>query len=280
MPKPPRPSTRVTVYWSIFVPSGSSAGSCSSIAGIPQQISGHGHPRLERCYLYQFWRQHGLAALPSAKAWMMVLAHGPNGWSYPPVGLYALLGQHNMRAISCEMGVARMPGARRHWIVAGMLVVLLSGLASGASLAQDAKLLAECAAPQRVDSTGASPGAPLVTATVSCEVRSTDAIAFKSVRAAVKGRSEPLEADFRGFDTRSNSLVAMFLIQILEPGRRATLTQMTDAVVKIAEQRDGNRRLAAYSFANDLNLVADFDASKRDFERQVRAVRATALPSQ
>ena len=55
---------------------------------------------------------------------------------------------------------------------------------------------------------------------------------------------------------------------------------MADAVVKIAEQRDGNRRLAAYSFANDLNLVADFDASKRDFERQVRAVRAAALPSQ
>jgi FHA domain/von Willebrand factor type A domain len=212
---------------------------------------------------------------------MMVLAHGPNGWSYPPVGLYALLGQHNMRAISCEMGVARMPGARRHRIVAGMLVVLLSGLASGTPLAQDAKLLADCAAPQRVDSTGASPGAaPVVTATVSCEVRSTDAVAFKSVRVGVKGRSEPLEADFKGFDTRSNSLVAMFLIQILEPARRSTLTQMADAVVKIAEQRDGNRRLAAYSFDNDLTLLADFNASKRDFDRQVRAVRTAALPSQ
>ena len=72
----------------------------------------------------------------------------------------------------------------------------------------------------------------------------------------------------------------MFLIQIMDPARRATLTQMADAVVKIAEQRDGNRRFAAYSFDNDLTLLADFDASKRDFERQVRAVRAVALPSQ
>ena len=143
---------------------------------------------------------------------------------------------------------------------------------------QDAKLLADCAAPQRV--VGSADAAPNVTATVGCEVRSTDAVAFKGVKASVKGRSEPLEADFKGFDARSNSLVGMFLIQILEPARRATLTQMADAVVKIAEQRDGNRRLAAYSFANDLNLLADFDASKRDFERQVRAVRAAALPSQ
>ena len=31
---------------------------------------------------------------------------------------------------------------------------------------------------------------------------------------------------------------------------------------------------------NDLALLADFDAPKRDFERQVRAVKAVALPSQ
>ena len=77
--------------------------------------------------------------------------------------------------------------------------------ASGTPLAQDAKLLADCAAPQRsADLDGRrSPGAPPhVTATVSCEVRSTDAVAFKSVKAGVKGRSEPLEADFKGFDTR------------------------------------------------------------------------------
>ena len=37
MPKPPRPSTRVIMYWSIFVPSVSVEGSCSFIARIPQQ---------------------------------------------------------------------------------------------------------------------------------------------------------------------------------------------------------------------------------------------------
>ena len=175
-----------------------------------------------------------------------------------------------------------MPGARRHWIVAGTIVVLLSGLASGTPLAQDAKLLANCAAPQRVaGSADPSPGAsPTVEATVSCEMRSTDAVVFKGVKASVKGRSEPLEADFKGFDASSNSLTGMFLVQILDPARRATLVQMADAIVKIAEQRDGNRRLAAYSFDNDLNLLADFDASKRDFERQVRAVKAATLPSQ
>jgi hypothetical protein len=175
-----------------------------------------------------------------------------------------------------------MPGARRHWIVAGTIVVLLSGLASGTPLAQDAKLVANCAAPQPgTGSADASPGAsPAVEATVSCELRSTDAVVFKGVKAIVKGRSEPLEADFKGFDASSNSLTGMFLVQTFDPARRTALVQMADAIVKIAEQRDGNRRLAAYSFDNDLSLLADFDASKRDFERQVRAIKAAQLPSQ
>jgi hypothetical protein len=182
-----------------------------------------------------------------------------------------------MLAFSCEMGVARMLGARRHWLVAGTLVLSLSGLASAAARAQDAKLIADCAAPQRVEaSADAAPG----TATVGCELRSTDAVVFKGVKATVKGRSESLEADFKGFDAKSNTLVGLVLIQTMEPARRATLTQMADAVIRIAEQREGNRRLAAYSFDNDLTLLADFNAAKRDFERQVRAIKAAALPSQ
>ena len=39
-------------------------------------------------------------------------------------------------------------------------------------------------------------------------------------------------------------------------------------------------RYAAYSIANDLNLVADFSASKADFDKQVRAVKGVALPTQ
>ena len=50
--------------------------------------------------------------------------------------------------------------------------------------------------------------------------------------------------------------------------------------VKIAEPRDGKHRYAAYTIANDLNLVADFGASKAEFDKQVRAVRGVALPTQ
>ena len=55
---------------------------------------------------------------------------------------------------------------------------------------------------------------------------------------------------------------------------------MADAVTKMADAREGNRRFAAYTFANDLNLAADFTASKADFDKQVRAIRPAALPSQ
>jgi FHA domain-containing protein/von Willebrand factor type A domain-containing protein len=175
-----------------------------------------------------------------------------------------------------------MPGARRHRLVAGTIGLLLAGLASGNGQAQDAKLLANCAAPQpAAASTDTPPGtSPAVTATVSCEVRSTDAVVFKGVKARIKGRPEPLEAEFTGFDARSNSLVAIFLVQTKDAARRGNVTQMAEAVVKIAEARDNKRRFAVYSIDNNLNLVADFDASKRDFDRQVRAIRAVSLPSE
>src|SRR5262249_255209 len=121
---------------------------------------------------------------------------------------------------------------------------------------------------------------PAVTATVSCEVHFTDAVAVTGAKAAVKGRSESLDADFKAFDAGSNTLVGLVLIQTMEPARRATLSQMAETVVRIPEHREGNRRPAAYSSDNALTLLADFGASKRDFERQVRAIKATSLPSQ
>ena len=99
-----------------------------------------------------------------------------------------------------------MLGARRHWLVAGTLVLSLSGLASAPARAQDAKLIADCAAPQRRRGAPPTPTTrrrARVTATVGCELRSTDAVAFKGVKATVKGRSESLEADFKGFDPRA-----------------------------------------------------------------------------
>jgi hypothetical protein len=66
----------------------------------------------------------------------------------------------------------------------------------------------------------------------------------------------------------------------MDPARRSVMTPMLDTVVKIAEPRDAKHRYAAYSIANDLNLVADFSASKADFDKQVRAVKGVALPTQ
>ena len=175
-----------------------------------------------------------------------------------------------------------MPGARHHRFVAGAIVLLLQGFAVGAGHAQDAKLLAGCTAPQRVTGSGdKAPGAaPAPTATLTCELRAADAVVFKSVKASIKGRSEPLEVEYTGFEASNKSLSALFLIQTMDAGRRAILAQMAEATVKIAEPRDDRRRLAVYSFANDLNPLAEFNAAKRDFEKQVRAVRAATLPSQ
>ena len=172
-----------------------------------------------------------------------------------------------------------MLGARHHRFVAGTIVLLLQAFAVGASYAQDAKLVASCTAPQRVTGSGdKAPGA--ATATLTCELRAADAVVFKGVKVTIKGRTEPLEVEYTAFDPASKSVTALLLIQIMDAGRRAILAQMAEAVVKIAEPRDERRRLAAYSFANDLNPLAEFGVAKKDFEKQVRAVRAATLPSQ
>ena len=175
-----------------------------------------------------------------------------------------------------------MLGARHHRFVAGTVVLLLQGFAAGAGQAQDAKLLASCAAPQRLAGSGdTAPGtSPAPAATVTCELRAADALVFKGVKASIKGRSEPLEVEYTGFEAANRSVSAMFLVQIMDSGRRAIMAQMAEAIVKIAEPRYDRRRLAAYSIANDLNVLADFSTPKRDFDKQVRAVRAATLPSQ
>lgn len=177
-----------------------------------------------------------------------------------------------------------MPGARRHRVMAGTVLVLLAGLAPCAGQAQDSKLLANCAAPQAA-APGATPPAgssdkPKAVATVSCRLRATDAVKFKGVKASVKGRSEPLEVDFAAYNAGDSSLAVLFLVQMSDQNRRGLMPQMNDAVIKMADARAPKRRFAAYSLANDLNLVADFGATKSDFDRQVRSVRAVALPSQ
>lgn len=172
---------------------------------------------------------------------------------------------------------------RRHRVVLGTIALWLSGLPFGAGHAQDLRLLAQCAAPELVtpapggadEPSAGAPGKP--TTTVSCNLWATDAVSFKDVRASVKGRSERLPVRF---EPRSQSLAVMFVVQMMEPSRRALTASMLDAVVKIADARADKQRFAAYTIANDLNLIADFDASKADFEKKVRAVRGVALPTQ
>ena len=179
-----------------------------------------------------------------------------------------------------------MVWVRRHRLLPGAIALLLSGLAPGVGHAQDVKLLAQCAAPQLATPAPSSPAgsddpalAPASTtlATVSCNLWVTDAVAFKGVKAAVRGRTDQLDVQF---DPRNQTLVTMFLIQMMDPGRRSVMTPMLDAVIKIAEPRDAKHRYAAYTIANDLTTVADFSASKADFDKQVRAVRGVALPTQ
>jgi hypothetical protein len=175
---------------------------------------------------------------------------------------------------------------RRRQVVPGTIALLLSGLAPGVGHAQDVKLLARCGAPQLAASTSlppagsddpalATPAGPVTT--VSCNLWATDAVTFKGVKASVKGQSDRLDVQY---EPRNQTLAVMFLVQLMDPSRRSVMTPMLDTMVKIAEPRDAKHRYAAYSIANDLNLVADFSASKADFDKQVRAVKGVALPTQ
>jgi hypothetical protein len=112
---------------------------------------------------------------------------------------------------------------------------------------------------------------------VSCNLWATDAVTFKGVKASIKGRTNRLDVQF---EPRNQTLVVMFVIQMMDPSRRSVMTPMLDAVVRIAEPRDSRHRYAAYTVANDLNLVADFGSSKGEFDKQVRAVRGAVLPTQ
>ncbi|MGQ0673210.1 MAG: FHA domain-containing protein [Hyphomicrobium sp.] len=112
-----------------------------------------------------------------------------------------------------------------------------------------------------------------VAATLSCDLRANDFVVFKAAKATLKGESQPLETTFEAFDPRTQSIASIFLIQILETNRRSLQGKMTDAVIEMTAAREGQRRYAAYSFGNDLNLAAGFGASKSEFDRQVRAIR-------
>lgn len=176
------------------------------------------------------------------------------------------------------------PGRQRRQTLATLLVAtLLLAFAAGPGWAQDARLVADCPQPKLQSS---EPVDDAMAATqpqsysVTCKVHAAEPSTLVAVKATLKGRSEPLDATYTPFDIRKDTLSAMFLIQIVEPARSRTAQQIADAVLKITESRDPNRRFAAYSFANDLTLLAGFDAPKADFDKAVRGVRSSSLPTQ
>lgn len=174
-----------------------------------------------------------------------------------------------------------MVAANRHRSLTVAAVLAFSWLAAAPLSAQDTRLVANCSAPAAeapAIGTKAPPSQPVFS--VTCNVHATEAATFQGMKATIKGRADPLDSSFKAFDAKNDTSSVMFLIQILEPQRARTAQQMADAVLKIAEARDGKRRFAAYSFANDLNLLAGFEANKADFEKAVRGIRSVSLPTQ
>lgn len=172
---------------------------------------------------------------------------------------------------------------RRTTLATALVATPLLAFAAGASWAQEARVATDCPQPtlQSSEPVADAKAATLPQAySVKCKIHAAEPVTLQSVKASLKGRTEPLDVTYTPFDIRKDTLSAMFLIQIVEPARSRTAQQIADAVLKITESRDPNRRFAAYSFANDLNLLAGFDAPKADFDKAVRNVRSSSLPTQ
>lgn len=176
------------------------------------------------------------------------------------------------------------PYRHRRAMLATLLVampMLVMAAASGA--AQEARIIADCPQPKLQSSEpveNAKAAAEPQDYTFTCKIHAAEPAVLQSVKATLKGKPDPLSAIYTPFDARKDTLSAMFLIQIVDPARSRTAQQIADAVLKITENREGNRRYAAYTFANDLNLLAGFDAPKADFDKAVRNVRSLSLPTQ
>ncbi len=145
-------------------------------------------------------------------------------------------------------------------------LLLLSVLVPSAAGAADPKLIVKCGEP--------------ASAAVTCDVRASGAAEIKALKATVKGESAALETRFEPFDAADRGSATAYLIQLLPNARRTTLSQMGDAVVTLTDQRGGKRRFMAYTFANDLSLVADSGSSKAEFVRQIIAIKPRTVTVQ
>ena len=138
-----------------------------------------------------------------------------------------------------------------------------------ASAAAETKLFATCQEP--VAGSGGSP------TRVSCDLRANGFIVVEGAKAALKGGAGELKPSFKAFEPAAQATNTAYLIQLLPNSRRATLTQMGDAVVTLTDQRQGKRRFSASTFGTELSLVADSGISKAEFVRQIITIKpATA----
>ncbi|AHB49303.1 signal peptide protein [Hyphomicrobium nitrativorans NL23] len=160
------------------------------------------------------------------------------------------------------------PARQRKAVVAvGLAIVAFFG-AAGAQ-ASEVRLLSECGPPTQANATR----------TLVCELRATGPAEFQAVTARIEGESADLDARFEPFDAEREGSTTAYLIQTLPSARRATLGQMADAVVNIADRRDGQRRFTAYTFADGLTAVADSGVSRDAFVRQLIAIGAATGPT-
>jgi hypothetical protein len=160
-------------------------------------------------------------------------------------------------------------------------LLLLSVLGSFGASAAQTKLVTKCQVP---GATGPAIPAPsdgrAVQPKLSCDVRANGFAVFNGVKASLKGGEGELETKFEAFDPSAQGATTAYLIQTLPNNRRATLSQMGDAVVTFTDRRDGKRRFTAYAFANDLTLISDSGASKNEFVRQMIAVKPASATVQ
>lgn len=165
----------------------------------------------------------------------------------------------------------RRPARQREAVVAiGLLLSVFGSFGAGAA---QTKLIAKCQEPALASDAAAQTA-------LACDIRANGFAVFKDAKAAIRGGSGDLEARFEAFDPAEQGATTAYLIQLMPNTRRTTLSQMGDAVVTFTDQRQGKRRFTAYTFGNDLTLIADSGTSQAEFVRQMIAIKPASATVQ
>ena len=149
------------------------------------------------------------------------------------------------------------PAAR--WLAAAVVAALLAGPAA----AQDSKISVTCS-PTAVDGKA------------KCELRTNEATTIKQVKVSIKGGGEALDAKLEPFNYRNQGIDILFMIQRMDPDHAKVVTQMGEAAIKLAGEREGKRRFGAAAFANDLDVVAPLSSARSNFRAASGASRREA----